>query len=334
MSSDQRLLINLPPSFFTHEALQDLFAEASRGREVRRASHNSAEEIEDDLNWANAVIMWSWPEFTDALLDRVGGLDYVGQINASELTARNCLERGIPLSEARHAWSPAVAEFALALILAGLRRVSDFHAEMRSGSEAWVRAFPADIDGRERELSGAAVGLVGFGGIGRRLAELLAPFHTDLRVFDPYVEEDAVAAKGGRKAELDELLDTSEVLVLCAANAKANAGMLNRERIGRIRPGAIVVNVARSMLLDTEALLERARKGDVSFLLDVFDQEPLEADSEFRRLPNVYCSPHRAGGIIPSVKRSIRMLLDDYDAMLAGETRRYAVAESTLVSLP
>ncbi|MFP4283736.1 MAG: NAD(P)-dependent oxidoreductase, partial [Opitutales bacterium] len=334
MSEKPNLLINLPPTFFSHPSLRPEFDALREVADVRERSHNAAGEILEDLKWADGVLMWAWPEFTPELLDEAGKLRYVGQINSSRRTAETCLERDIPLSEVRHAWSPAVAEYAMALVLNGLRRVSDFHAAMRAGSEHWVAMakFPEDIDMRERELTGAAVGLIGFGGIGRRLGELLGPFHPELRIYDPFVPAETMREYGGAKVELDELLEASEVIVFCAANTQEAKHMIGTERLALIRPGAVVVNVARSMLFDTEALLERLRKDDLTFLVDVFDEEPLPADSEFRKLPNAYCSPHRAGGIVPSVRRSVQFLANDFRAVLNGAARRYPITPEMLNS--
>jgi phosphoglycerate dehydrogenase-like enzyme len=82
------------------------------------------------------------------------------------------------------------------------------------------------------------------------------------------------------------------------------------------------------------ALQERLAQGDLIALLDVFDREPLEADSPFRSLPNTYLTPHRAGGLIVSVERALRMLSTDLEAFLAGTGLRYAVTEDQLVSFP
>lgn len=333
MSEKRNLLLNLPPTFFAHEDLRNEFNGLRELSVVRTRSHDTLDAIRSDLTWADAVIMWSWPDFSSGFLREVGGLSFVGQLNASRQTAESCLELGIPLSEARHCWSPAVAEYALALMLNGLRRVSDFHAAMRAGNESWVRAFPADVDPRERELTGACVGLIGFGAIGRRLAELLEPFRVDLRVHDPFVPADVIAAKGGRKVALEELLAESTITVCCAANAAANTHMIDQAQLERLKPGAILINVARSMLFDTPALIERARRGDITLILDVFDREPLEADSVLRDLPNVYCSPHRAGGILASVRRGIRMLTDDYRSHRAGRPLAHLVDREMLVSL-
>ncbi len=331
MNQQPKLLVNLPPTFFTHPSLKDEYIRLNELADVRYRSHNSPEEIEEDLTWADSVIMWSWPLFSGELLDKVGGLEFVGQINSGRQTVENCLSRGIPLSEARHAWSPAVAEMALGLVLNGLRRISDFHAAMRESREEWVVQFPEDIDVQERELAGAQVGIIGFGGIGTRFAELLAPFRTTLRVYDPFVSESAMEEFGAKKTGLSEVLSQSEVIVTCAANSRENEGMIGAVELNLIQSGAVVVNVSRSMLFETEALLARARKGDIALLLDVFDQEPLEKDSPFRKLKNVYCTPHRAGGIIPSVQRAIHALIADYEACLKGKDMEMKVTEDMLV---
>ena len=334
MTTKLKLLLNLPPSFFPHPSLRPYWARLGRLASVRKRSHNTPEEIAHDLAWADAVIMWSWPVFDENMLREAGGLTYLGQINTTGTTARACLRQRIALSEARHCWSPAVAEMALTLMLAGLRKSSALHLQMRAGSEPWVNDFPADIDPLERQLSGRSVGLVGFGGIGRRLAELLRPFGCDLRIYDPFVPASAMKVYGGRPASVTELLKRSDVVVLCAANVEGAAHLLDAGRVAALKPGCVLVNVGRSMLIDMPALVKRLKQGDITAMLDVFDTEPLEKESVLRTLPNAFLTPHRAGGIIESVQRALSMLSDDLEAQLAGRKRRYAVTTKMLACFP
>jgi len=301
---------------------------------LRQTSHDTQEQLAPDLAWAEAVLMWAWPDLDGAMLDRAPNLRFVGQINTTRPTVRACLTRGVAISEVRHCWSPAVAEMALALVLCGLRKVSDYHAAMRRAEERWVRQFPADIDPLERELTGMAVGLVGFGGIGQRLAELLQPFHVTLRIYDPFIPEVIVHQHGARQVPLLELARESDVVVLCAANTQEARHLVDRQVIAAFKANAVLVNVGRSMLVDTSALLERLEQGDLIAMLDVFDQEPLEPDSPLRRLPNAYLTPHRAGGLTSSIGRALTMLADDLEAFLAGEERRYAVTAEMLACFP
>lgn len=327
------LLINLPPGFHDLPALEPVWERLARAFELRRTSHNAAQEIAADLAWAQAVLMWSWPALDDALLDRAPHLRMAAQLDISGPAARVALRRGLPVSVSRGGFSPAVAEFALGLVLCGLRRISDFHAEMRAGTEPWVRRYPDDIDPRERELTGARVGLVGFGGVGRRLAELLGPFHCDLRVFDPFVAAEAVSAAGGQQVALSELVRESDAVVLCAANNDGTRHLLDAAAIDSLPYGALLVNVARSALIDGEALARRIAAGEITACLDVFDEEPLPADSPWRDLPGAYLTPHRAGGLVSSTRRIVEWLADDLEAFFEGRPRRWALTEAMLPGL-
>jgi phosphoglycerate dehydrogenase-like enzyme len=313
------LLVNLPESFHVAPCLRESFHRLSRLGEVRATSHNTPEEIAPDLAWADAVFMWAWPMLDEALLKASAPISFIGHIDMSQKMARAELGAGIPVSLSKGGWSPAVAEMALTLILAALRRTSSHHAAMWNGTETWAQAvtLPDDADPAERELTGLSVGIVGLGQVGRRLAELLRPFQVDLHVVDPYVADPVVESFGARRCELDAMIAACDVIALCAAANEGTERLFNAERIGAMRPNAVFVNVARSMLVDGDALIARLWRGDLYAALDVFDQEPLPADSPLRELPNAYLSPHRAGGLHGSIRRVMDFLVDDYEAFLA-----------------
>jgi phosphoglycerate dehydrogenase-like enzyme len=276
--------------------------------------------------------MWSWPRLTDELLDLTSSLKMLAHLDITQEAARVALSRGIPVSVARSAFSPAVAEMAMTLILTGLRRTSDYHALMRAGREPWVRSFPDDIGPLERELTGRTVGIIGFGRIGRRLAELLAPFHVNLLVCDPFVDESQLP-QGAVKLDIDAIAARSEVLVLCAASNEGTNKLLGREQIDLMPTNCLFVNVARAALVDTSALLARLQRGDMTAMIDVFDQEPLPQNDPFRQLPNAYLTPHRAGGILASVDRILTWLTDDIEAFFNEGTMKHRLTESMIPSL-
>jgi phosphoglycerate dehydrogenase-like enzyme len=335
MSSKPRLLINLPPTFFSRAELKPHFDRLEKmAGQVRKTSYNLTEEIMRDLPWAEAVIMWAWPGFGDEELKSCPDLNFLGQINTSGQHARACLKKGIALSDVRYAWSPSVAELALVLAMSGLRQTSAYHIAMTRGNEHWIKDFPADIDARERQLAGRSVGIVGFGGIGQHLANLLKPFNVTLRVYDPYLPADVPARFGARPVELMELASESEVVVLCAAPVDSAQHMIDAKVIEAFQKDAVLVNVGRSVLIDMAALQERLQKGDLIAMLDVHDQEPLPADSPLRSLPNTYLTPHVAGGILASLDRALTWLADDLEAHLNGQPRKYAVTDKMLASFP
>jgi len=331
--SHPHLLINLPPGFCRTPSLTSRFDRLSERFEVVRTSHDTAEQILPDLEIADAVLMWSWPVLDDALLDLAPALQFAAHLDISQRGARAALARRLPVSVGRAAFSPAVAEMALTLALTALRQVSTFHAQMRAGTEPWVASFPDEIDGRERQLSGRRVGIIGFGRIGRRFHELLAPFHCQVGVYDPYVPESGVTGAGATLMSLDELVATSEVLVLCAASNEGTRHVLGADQIAAIPKDAVLVNVARAALVDTDALVARLRQDDLTAVVDVFDTEPLPADHPLRLLPNALLTPHRAGGVMESVYRILDWLTDDLIAHFDGRPRSWALTESMVAAL-
>jgi phosphoglycerate dehydrogenase-like enzyme len=233
----------------------------------------------------------------------------------------------------RRGFSPAVAEMALLLMLSCLRRTPNHQAAMWSGNESWVEKFPDDIDRDERQLAGRHVGIVGFGGVGQRLAHLLQPFGCDLKITDPFLPDAVAQQFNAQNVSLDELISHSEILVLCAAANSGSKHLIEAGHIEALAPRSIFINVARASLVDNAALLARLQRGDIYAALDVFDKEPLEHASPLRSLPNVYLTPHRAGGVMESVERILQYLVDDLRAWHNGGERRHALSEAMIPSL-
>jgi len=325
------ILVNLGDGFLKSPHLRPCFDRLAQLGEMRTGPHADIKAFERDLAWAGAWIGWGSPTPADEMLAKAPGLRWSGHLNLTQEGALALLRRGIAVSEARRCWSPAVAEMALALILAGLRKTSDYHAAMRTASERWPQlGNPSKTDPLERELTGRSVGIVGFGGIGRRLAELLQPFRVNLRIFDPFVPAGVAEEQKASSVSLLELIQASEIVVLCAANTPEARRLIGAREIAALRPNALLVNVGRAWLVDTEALIARLRKNDLIAMIDVFDHEPLESDSPLRALPNAYLTPHRAGGLIEAVQRALDMLTSDLEAFLDGRELAHRLDEQTV----
>lgn len=327
------ILINLPPGFFTSQPAAGLVDRLEALGHMRRRSHNRSDEILEDLAWAEAVLMWSWPVLDDSLLAQAPNLQAAAMLDISRAGAEAALKHGLPVSIGRSAFSPAVAEMALTLLLSCLRRVSTFHLQMRQSEEPWVSGFPEEIDPLERELSGLTVGIVGFGRIGQRLAELLGPFRCPLLVVDPYVEDPFLVAYGAKRVSIAEAAREADALVVCAASNSGTRQLLDREILFSLKPKAVLVNVARAALADTAALIERLERGDLIAALDVFDQEPLPKDHPLRALPNAFLTPHRGGGINASVVRILDLLISDLEGFFQGRPFSSPLTHSMINSL-
>lgn len=328
-----RVLVNLPQGFHSDPLLKPIWTRLRKRCTLRMRSHNTPEEILKDLQWADCLLWWSWPKLDDALLDRCPNIRFSAQLDIARDAAEVALRRGLPVSLAKGAWSPAVAEMALTLTLGVLRKTSNYHAAFRTGTEHWVEGLPEDVDPDERQLAGRPVGIIGFGQVGRRFRELLAPFDCPVRVYDPFIPAAAVKKGKVERVELMDLLKSSDVVVLSAASNEGTRHLLGAKQINAMRKSAVFVNVARAALVDTDALVARLQKGDMYAALDVFDKEPLPKNSPLRKLPNAYLTPHRAGGIMASVERIIDWLATDLELFLDGKERRYPLTKKMLPAL-
>lgn len=178
----------------------------------------------------------------------------------------------------------AVAEFALTLILSAMKNLPRYDAVVREGK--WSR-FPM------RELSKKTVGIVGFGRIGKRLAELLAGFDVELLAYDPYMNEAAAAERKVTPVSLDELLARSDVISLHLPAMEQTYHMMNAETIGKMKDGAYLVNTSRGALVDEKALYDALVSGKITAAgLDVYEKEPVTADNPLFGLENNVLAPH------------------------------------------
>jgi D-3-phosphoglycerate dehydrogenase len=226
-------------------------------------------------------------------------------------------ENGVIVANAPGRNAPAAAEYALGLMLAAMKRIPDAHASLKGGE--WRGEFYA-YEENGVELDGATAGLVGFGAIGSRVARVLSAFGATVLVHDPFVDDSKVEEAGGRKAGLDEMLESSKVVSLHARLTDETRGMIGAEQIARMPEGSVLVNTARGGLLDYEALcdaLESEHLGAAA--LDVYDEEPPPEGSRLFTAPNLVLSPHIAGATRETAHRAA--------SIAAAEVGRYARGE-------
>lgn len=195
--------------------------------------------------------------------------------------------RGIPVGNTAMGESKAsTTEIAWALILAAAKRLEAYLAMVRRG--AW-----RDEGGLPQVLAGQRLGIVGLGGIGARVAKVGQAFGMEVVTWSPHMTPERAAQGGAKAVSLEELLSTSKVVSLHLVPSPETRKLLNAERLATMRPDSILVNTARSALIDMPALekaLEAGRPGIAA--LDVYDDEPLPADYALARRANVVLTPH------------------------------------------
>jgi phosphoglycerate dehydrogenase-like enzyme len=195
--------------------------------------------------------------------------------------------RGIVVALSRRARMPtaSVPELTFGLMLAVLRRIHPLAAEMAQG------AWPEPIGGT---LAGRTLGILGLGRHGRPVARIAAAFGMLALAWDRdpsrrYPTDEPVAGR----LPLDDLLARSDVVSVHLRLSPSVHRLLDRERLARLRPGAVLVNTARGSIVDEQALVEALHQGRLGGAgLDVFATEPLPADHPLRTAPNVVLTPH------------------------------------------
>ena len=235
----------------------------------------------------------------------------------------------IIVTNAAEPMAAPVAEMAMAMILALVRRLPDYASEMRSGM---IRTNEYVSYGET--LAGRKVGLVGFGRIGRVFAQLIRPFGVELIVSDPHCAPETVAAYGAHLSDLDELLGACSVVVLAAGLTPESRHLVDQRRLSLMTDGSYLINVARGGLIDMDALLPELRVGRLRAALDVTDPlEPLPSDHELRCLPNVLLTPHIAAGGIEMRREIGAVAVDEVVRFVKGEPLQNVVTREMLLTM-
>jgi phosphoglycerate dehydrogenase-like enzyme len=205
----------------------------------------------------------------------------------TQLDFAELARRGIPVANTEMSDSkPATCEMTWTLILAAAKRLEDYLALVRRGQWRDGKALP-------QVLKGQRLGLVGFGEIGKMVGRVGKAFGMELVTWSPHMTPERAAEGGAKSVSLEELLQTSKVVSLHLVPAEATRKLLNAQRLAMMRPDSILVNTARSALIDMKALegaLAAGRPGAAG--LDVYDDEPLTPGHELAKRGNVVLTPH------------------------------------------
>ena len=207
--------------------------------------------------------------------------------------------RGIPVCNVPDYCIDEVADHTLAFLLAITRQVVPNCIHIREGR--WGLATPMD---RMRSLRDATLGIVGFGRIGREVAARLKAFKCRVLVHDPVVPPAEIERAGCTPVTLGELWSQSDAITLHCPSTAHTRGMVNAQSLAAMKPGVVLINVARGDLVDSDSLTDALRSGHVAAAgLDVFAPEPIPADHPIRAMGNVVVSSHIASCSVSAVRK-------------------------------
>jgi phosphoglycerate dehydrogenase-like enzyme len=182
------------------------------------------------------------------------------------------------------------------------------------------------------DLEGATLGIIGLGRIGCRLAQLIRPFGMSVLAYDPYVTAEAASEQNVELVALDELLQKSDFVSIHALLNDNTRGLINRTRFSAMKPGSILINLARGAIVESlDVLYEALTDGPLAAAaLDVFEPEPPDVSHPIFKLENCLTSPHAICMTKRAMYKSFKMMAEDMAAVLAGRTPQFVANPEAL----
>lgn len=263
------------------------------------------------------ISAWQTPSLNSTLQPAdLKPLRYVCHLTGSvrKLIPRELIEQGLVVTNWGGSISATVAECALMLLLMALRRASYWAVAMHRDG-AWKNGTTFT-----QSLLGRRVGIHGFGSISQCLVPMLRPFTSQIQAYSPNMPEEIFTRYAVKRlTSLEELFVESEVVVELAAATPENYHVVTERHLRMIPEGGVFVNVGRGCVVDEQGLLRVARDGTLQIALDVFEREPLPADSPLRGLPNVTLLPHLGGPTRDRRRDAGALAIKNLRAFLRGE---------------
>jgi D-3-phosphoglycerate dehydrogenase / 2-oxoglutarate reductase len=188
-----------------------------------------------------------------------------------------------------------------------MRNIARGHLSLTTGG--WRKNY--SNDGQPGQLSGKTIGMVGFGAVAQALAARIGGFGVRIIAFDPFLSSDIFARHAVTPCDFETLLREADIVSLHARREPGDPPVVGVRELALLKPTAYLINTARGSLIDIAALADALRARRIAgAALDVYEQEPLDADSPLRKLDNVTLTPHLAGSTVEAFHGSAAMLVE------------------------
>ena len=302
---------------------------AGVGAELLVAETGAEDELIELVRAAEGILT-CFAQVTPAVVRAGSRLQVIGRygIGVDNIAVDEATRLGIPVTNVPAYCVDEVAEHALALVLAHERGLLRFGGAVREGDWALSRGLPM------RRVAGKTLGIVGFGRIGRALAEKAGGLGLQIVVSDPTAPEEELAAAGVRRVSLGELAALSDYVSIHAPLTGETRGLVDAAFLGAMKPTAFLVNAARGAIVDQEALADALREGRIAGAgLDVFDPERLPPDHPLLAEPGLIATPHVAFYSEESILELEVRAAENVAAILSGR-RPGSVVNSEVLDLP
>lgn len=277
----------------------ELLREAADIRLWEQELPPSPEELDTLLDGVDGALTLLTDRIDGPVLDRHPNLKVVSNfaVGFDNVDVPAATERGVAVCNTPNVLNDATAEMAFTLLTAAARRVVESADYVREGK--WKTWGPKLLLGQD--LTGATLGIVGFGRIGKKLARMVSGFDMTVLVNDVYYDPEAERELGVTYVSLNELLERSDFVSLHVLLNEDTHHLIGREQLAAMKPTAVLINAARGPVVDTDALVHALETGEIFAAgLDVTDPEPLPADHPLVKLPNCTVVPHIASATVTS----------------------------------
>ena len=277
---------------------------------------------------AIAIVCRGEALITRAVIDAAPRLRVIGRtgVGVDSIDVARATARGIPVINTPGANSRSVAEGALTLALVLLKEVFHWDRQVRAGN--WAARYELIT----RDAEGAVLGIVGFGNIGRTLAQLARPLGMKLLASDPFVTAADAAPLGVTLLPLEELLAQADIVTLHATLTEQTRGLINGDTLRLFKPGSLLINLGRGGLIANLDVLHQALESGRlrAVALDTFEPEPPDLDHPIFTHERCICSPHVLGLTPGAMERIYESMATDMAAVLAVERPRFCVNPETI----
>ena len=276
------------------------------------AHAREVEVLAEGLDGAWATIAGSEP-YTTALYEAAPELKAILRwgTGSDAIDIAGATDAGVAVITTPGVNAEAVADLALALMLACVRRLPQLDEAVRTGG--WR------IDGPTRDLAGSTVGVVGLGAIGRAVTRRLRAFGCRVLAVEPYPDTEFCRQYAVELSDLETMLPLLDVLTLHTPADASSRGLIGAAQLRALPDHAVVVNAARGELIDQAALADALNTGQIAAAgLDVFEHEPVPPDDPILRAPNTILSGHIASFTELGLDRTAQAVLANLDDVLAG----------------
>jgi D-3-phosphoglycerate dehydrogenase len=300
---------------------------AKQGLEILRAHHEvdekiglSPEEIAAIIGEYDALLVRSQVKVTAEILAHATRLVVIGRagVGVDNVDLEAATKAGIVVVNAPTGNTVSAAEQTITLMLALAHKTAAADASMRRGE--WKRSSFTGV-----ELRGRTLGIIGLGKIGQAVADRARGLEMNVIGYDPFVTAEQAALHGITPADVDTIIEKADVITVHVPLNKATRGIINADNIGKLKPGAMLINVARGGVYDEVAVAQALTDGKIAgAAFDVYDPEP-PVDSPILTAPNTVLTPHLGALTAEAQLRVAEEACEQVIDVLAGRPARYAV---------